>query len=202
MTWGKCYEKAGEICGSRGYKVLEKSSDKGATVTWGMYGLFGGSTITRSMIIKCGEPKRPAAKKQTREVTKLSPSPSLKEIATDNSFTIDTNGIVKDTRTGLEWVAGPDRDTTWHAAKTWVENLSTGRDGWRMPTLKELRSLYQKGLGFRNMTALLRNTGRYVWSGETKGHSSARFFNFQNGNESWATQGYSTNLRGFAVRSE
>jgi uncharacterized protein YceK len=53
LNWSMCYKKAGNLCGSRGYKVLEKSGDTGAMVTAGRYGLFGGSVINRSMIIKC-----------------------------------------------------------------------------------------------------------------------------------------------------
>jgi hypothetical protein len=53
LNWGMCYEKAGKLCRSKGYEVLEKSGDTGAMVTAGQYGLFGGSVINRSMIIKC-----------------------------------------------------------------------------------------------------------------------------------------------------
>lgn len=53
LNWGMCYEKAGKLCETKGYEVLEKSGDKGAMVTAGQYGLFGGSVISRSMIIKC-----------------------------------------------------------------------------------------------------------------------------------------------------
>ena len=53
LNWGMCYEKAGNLCGTKGYEVLEKSGDTGAMVTAGQYGLFGGSVINRSMIIKC-----------------------------------------------------------------------------------------------------------------------------------------------------
>ncbi|MBU2621702.1 MAG: hypothetical protein KKD92_05235 [Proteobacteria bacterium] len=53
LTWGMCYEKAGELCGEKGYEVLEKSGDQGAMVTGTQYGLFAGSVINRSMIIKC-----------------------------------------------------------------------------------------------------------------------------------------------------
>ena len=55
LNWGMCYEKAGELCGEKGYEVLEKSGDTGAMVTGGQFGLFGGSVINRSMIIKCKE---------------------------------------------------------------------------------------------------------------------------------------------------
>jgi hypothetical protein len=53
LNWGMCYEKAGQLCGTKGYEVLEKSGDTGAMVAAGQYGLFGGSVINRSMIIKC-----------------------------------------------------------------------------------------------------------------------------------------------------
>lgn len=52
LNWGMCYEKAGELCGTKGYEVLEKSGDTGAMVTAGQHGFLGGSVINRSMIIK------------------------------------------------------------------------------------------------------------------------------------------------------
>ncbi len=55
LNWGMCYEKAGEICGEKGYEVLEKSGDQGAMVSGNQFGLYGGSVINRSMIIKCKE---------------------------------------------------------------------------------------------------------------------------------------------------
>jgi hypothetical protein len=53
LNWGMCYEKAGQLCGAKGYEVLAKSGDTGTMVTAGQYGLIGGSVINRSMIIKC-----------------------------------------------------------------------------------------------------------------------------------------------------
>ena len=55
LNWGMCYEKAGEICGVKGYEVLEKSGDQGAIVSGNQYGFYGGSVINRNMIIKCKE---------------------------------------------------------------------------------------------------------------------------------------------------
>lgn len=55
LSWGLCYEKAGMICGEKGYVVLEKSGDQGALVLGNQSGLYGGSIINRSMIIKCKE---------------------------------------------------------------------------------------------------------------------------------------------------
>jgi hypothetical protein len=49
LTWGKCYEKAGDLCGSTGYEILTQTGDQGATVA----GIYGASVITRSLVIAC-----------------------------------------------------------------------------------------------------------------------------------------------------
>ncbi len=53
LNWGHCYTKAGEICGSRGYVIISKSGDKGVSMGAGKTWLYGGTIITRSMIIEC-----------------------------------------------------------------------------------------------------------------------------------------------------
>ena len=124
-----------------------------------------------------------------------------KVTARDGTLVAYATGVVYNKNTGLEWLAGPDRDTTWDKARSWVNNLTVGGGGWRIPTRKELRVLYQKGAGTSNMTWLLKTTGWHVWSGETKGSSSAWFVNFNGGFEDWGYRSVSTNTRGFAVRS-
>jgi len=49
LTWGKCYEKAGDLCGSTGYEILSQTGDQGISVA----GVFGASVITRSFVIAC-----------------------------------------------------------------------------------------------------------------------------------------------------
>lgn len=46
------------------------------------------------------------------------------EVGRDGGYIAYANGIVKDTKTGLEWVAGSDKDVTWDQAKAWVEGLN------------------------------------------------------------------------------
>ncbi len=53
LTWGQCYEKAGEICGAKGYVIVAGGSDQGAMITGNRYGVYGGTTISRSMVIQC-----------------------------------------------------------------------------------------------------------------------------------------------------
>jgi hypothetical protein len=52
-NWGMCYEKAGELCATRGYEVLNQSGDQGAAASITPSGGFGGSVISRSMLVKC-----------------------------------------------------------------------------------------------------------------------------------------------------
>jgi len=85
--------------------------------------------------------------------------------------------IYYDKEMGLEWLAGPDKPTNWHAAKKWVLSLyDFAGGGWRMPTIEELKTLYyqsgESGKGCHIKPNLI-TTGCWVWSGETKGSSLA-----------------------------
>ncbi|MBC8178362.1 MAG: DUF1566 domain-containing protein [Deltaproteobacteria bacterium] len=124
-----------------------------------------------------------------------------KEVGRDGVYVAYANGIVKDTNTGLEWKAGPDRNTDWNEARSWVQSLNLDGGGWRMPTMDELAGLYKKGAGDRNMTLLLKTTGWWVWSGETKGSSVARAFGFGKSDRYWFPRYDSIHKRAFAVRS-
>ena len=82
-----------------------------------------------------------------------------KIIAKDGRYVSYKNGIVYDEKTNLEWIVGPDKDTTWDEARAWVESLSVEGGGWRMLTREEVKALYKKEAGSRNMTPLLKTTG-------------------------------------------
>jgi len=128
-----------------------------------------------------------------------SPADYGNEVGREGTYVAYANGIVKDTKTGLEWVVGPDHDMSWELAKSWVERLNVAGGGWRMPRVGELESLYQKGKGSRNMTPLLKTTGWGVWSRELIGANSALQFFFYYG-----TKDVSSRMdwgRAFAVRS-
>jgi len=153
--------------------------------------------------------KRLEAEEQKLETASLpqkpqSSPPSSNVIKPDGVYIAYANGILRDTKTGLEWKVGPDKDTTWYQARSWVRSLNLDGGGWRMPTIDELKTLYKKGAGKRNMTPLLKtsgNSGWYIWSGETKGSSEARGFNFYRGNKGLFGRDSSYNFWGFAVRS-
>jgi hypothetical protein len=126
----------------------------------------------------------------------------VKVVDRDGQYEKYANSVVLDTKTVLEWYAGYDKAMNWYQAKRWVANLSVAGGGWRMPTRRELQTLYKKGAGARNRTPLLKSTGWWVWSGETKSSAAAWVFNFIVG---FAGYGHRDNSnlgeRGFAVRS-
>ncbi|MFC1812601.1 DUF1566 domain-containing protein [Thermodesulfobacteriota bacterium] len=77
-----------------------------------------------------------------------------------------SSGVVKDEKTGLEWYAGTDEDTSWYDAKKWVENPKVAGRGWRLPNSRELKTLFIKESGGRNLTPLLQTTGWYIYTSE------------------------------------
>ena len=109
----------------------------------------------------------------------------------DGSLVAYENGIVADTRTGLEWFVGPDKDTSYYQAAKWVQNLTVAGGGWRMPTAKELRTIYSKPGTPSSITPLLKNTGSHMWSCQTDENLSLYLFRYM---DPFGT-------RGFAVRS-
>jgi len=53
LAWGSCYERAGALCGRRGYEVVEKSSDMNAAIAANQYAAYGSASQSRSMLVKC-----------------------------------------------------------------------------------------------------------------------------------------------------
>lgn len=115
-------------------------------------------------------------------------------------FMASSEGAIVDSRTGLEWVVGPDREMNYTHAEQWVVNCKVMGGGWRMPTRQELRTIYQQGVGERNMDSVFKTTGYYVWA-EPRDSSSAWYFRFDNGTEYSHDRDRSYFIRGFGVRS-
>jgi len=123
------------------------------------------------------------------------------DLIQDGKFRLFDNDIVLDTASGYEWIVGPDKDTTWDEAYAWTRSLTVDGGGWRMPTIEELKILYQKGTGTRNMTPLLKTTGWLIWSIELAGSASAWTLNFFYGIETYESRHSSSQFRAFAVRN-
>ena len=111
------------------------------------------------------------------------------------------SGVVYDTELGLEWYAGPDRATTWEEASNWAAGLDEFGGGWRMPTRKELKTLYHIGDGVNNITYLLVNSGYWIWAGQTPSAASRWIFSFSYGGEGWSGRPPADGGRALAVRT-
>ena len=119
------------------------------------------------------------------------PAGSLDAVDRDGHFVAYSSGVVMDLRTGLEWFAGPDVDTSYYQAVAWVRGLSVDGGGWRMPTTGELTTLYRKpGNLNENVTPLLKTTGVHAWPYQANEDLSLYLFRYMDP--------YGT--RGFAVR--
>jgi hypothetical protein len=56
MSWGACYEKAGDICKGDGYDVLAGGSENGRTAAASGGNFFTGPVMKRSMLVACRRP--------------------------------------------------------------------------------------------------------------------------------------------------
>ncbi len=115
-------------------------------------------------------------------------------------FEVSSDGVITDSQTKLEWVVGPDQDTSYTQATQWVDACKVAGGGWRMPTRAELQSLYQKGVGERNMDPVIKVTGWGLWA-EPKDEKTAWGFDFSVGNEDWGMREGAGNGRVIGVRS-
>ena len=91
----------------------------------------------------------------------ISSSKGIGEITRDGRFIAYNNGTVLDTKTRLMWVAQTgDEYSDYLAAEYYCENYrGCGYTDWRMPTLKELETLYDPEVtnqhGFHVTTKLI-----------------------------------------------
>jgi hypothetical protein len=115
----------------------------------------------------------------------------------EDHFVQYDNGVVHDSKTGLDWLAGPDEDMDWQAATNWVKNLEVDGGGWRIPNQDELQTLHREGKGQHNMTPLLHVTSWWIWCTEGKNSAHGLVHDFSHGQRDW----HSRTPRAIAVRS-
>jgi hypothetical protein len=101
------------------------------------------------------------------------------------------DAVVRDVRTGLEWVRRDDgvgRD--WDGADAYCRSLSIGEmQGWRLPAIDELRGLYGTadripcGEATCAIDPAFGLTSPYVWSATAPGANARTYLDFQFGTE-------------------
>ena len=76
------------------------------------------------------------------------------KILRDDRFVLSSDGVIVDAINGLQWHVNPGKQMTWDEANNWIRSLRVSGGGWRIPTLTELKSLYQNGKGINRNTNL------------------------------------------------
>ncbi len=121
------------------------------------------------------------------------------------SYMDNDDGTVTDTSTGLIWQQTSISNTmTWEQALAYCEGLSLGGyTDWRLPSIKELRSLvdYSQNSPTINTTYFLNTVSSIYWSSTTytNGTSNAWGVNFSYGNDTDGSKGnvvYARAVRG------
>ncbi len=110
------------------------------------------------------------------------------------SFNKDSEGIIIDFSTGLEWLVHPAHHISWENARGWAYSLG---EGWRIPTPQELRGLYETS------TALYGNLGSGwgIWSEDEFDSGSVSCMRMSDGEEIKSHLEYLPfEARAFAVR--
>jgi len=125
-------------------------------------------------------------------------------------------GAIVDTRTGLQWLVGPDSNLSWDAAQSWIAGAPACGGGWGMPSIGQLATLYEPsmsaGVGYErggvhypaHIDPVFNGigSGSWVWSRETYPGGSARSFNFNQGlGVVYARDNNTYTTRAFAVRA-
>lgn len=91
------------------------------------------------------------------------------------------NGILVDNQTGLEWTQTDNgEDVDWSEARHWCGTLRLGGNGWRLPTVDELQSIYSApvnlitaGSSTVRVSPFFRLNNPVYWSGTQRDSSTA-----------------------------
>ena len=116
-------------------------------------------------------------------------------------FTKAGNGVITGRVTGLEWYVNPNPDNKFREAQAWAENLTVDGGGWRLPTMAELKAIYQKDASAYHMDPLFQVQGAWAWSGELRNDWSVWGLAFYNNLQGWHSMNYGNGRVALAVRS-
>lgn len=119
------------------------------------------------------------------------------------------DGTVTDTKTDLMWAAKDNGSAIgWDDAQKYCKNFrGGGHSDWRMPTMAELRGLYDQyytqpaGAYSAHLTPRISLGCIWIWSSETAGSSEAHLFSFDLGMGDTLERSYSKFPHALAVRS-
>ena len=102
-------------------------------------------------------------------------------------YKVDYRNIITDSLTGLEWYAygSNGKDLDWKDSEKWAIGLDKklyGFGKWRMPTVEELKSLYDENIDSEyKIDPIFKLNSCCVWSGEKIDTSKANSFSYKPG---------------------
>ena len=96
-------------------------------------------------------------------------TPEMKAVREKRGHEVELKrqGLIDDPQAGLQWVRAPDRGMDWNEADDYVKKLSFAGGGWRLPTMSELRSLYERFNSGNGLLGVEFGVGNsWVWSSD------------------------------------
>lgn len=153
--------------------------------------------------------------RKTESASMSQPSDASQNLDNQTRFIVTSCNSIKDTQTLLEWFVGPDRDMTWYQAQQWTAALDNCDARWRMPTIEEIRTLYEPtskaGVGYftdgKHFPAHINSVfnaiggGSWVWANERVG-DDARSVNLNQGKAvTYSANNTLYSTRAFAVHN-
>jgi hypothetical protein len=122
----------------------------------------------------------------------------------DDRFTVNADGTVTDSKTGLMWAASDNgEDIDYEDARSYCNSLAAGGfSDWRHPDIEELKALSdqkEKNAAGFGLTGKIRLSSCCPWSSyDSTGVSS--LLDFRTGKEIWSYKGDKELLRALPVR--
>jgi hypothetical protein len=96
------------------------------------------------------------------------------------------DGVIDDSKLGLQWAPAPDWPMNHYQAEEYARNLRLAGGGWRLPTVSELKSVYDKTIP-GGADPRFHISDYLVWTSYLDG-TSAGFIFFNNGSDGLAAR--------------
>ncbi len=113
----------------------------------------------------------------------------------ETQFSKSKDGVITDSKTGLAWVVGPDRDMNYAQAKKWSASCKVAGGGWRLPTRSEISTVFRPSDDNKTLVPVFGTNGIFFWTEQWMDGL------YLGKGGIWIGPGYTRKARVFAVRS-
>jgi len=133
---------------------------------------------------QCNDPKERIRSLPTGETLKLRND----FVLTFSPFNVTPDGVIQDQRTGLEWAPVALMTINYDGAVAYAKSLRLSGGGWRLPTVDELKDLYESGQRGCGLDSAFENPRPKAWSSDPRNPSKrwlVRFSSYEVHTELW-----------------